>query len=556
MGASRKRAFDLIFFGAILGFVDILGLSLIYRLVGVSLGSPRKVLPQIAFLHGVTVPLHILCFLVLIAYVLRAIIGIYSSWYINSTSARVETNIKSQLLAIYQEMPYEDRLYRGEAELATAINIWSTQYARFILNPLSRLIPDILIGLIIIAFLAYSSPVYFLLFSITILTFAWLYDLLLKQRGQNYASKYHIYSSQVVSDVQQGLEGYKEIFSLRLNRFFSERIRESANMMTLSWAKSHTIGQSPRLVLDISLILFFVLCFFVSYSLRLPGQNPLPTLATFSIGGMRILSVASLASSTIFNLRLYKPAVDHLAEDLSHKGKSLPGNYNKISQFESLQVDNLFFQYKSTSRPVLSGISFECKKGESLAIVGSSGSGKTTLVDLLLGVLSPSSGSIIVRYNNSVRKDLLGLASYLPQTPFILNDSLRRNIAIGLLDHDIDDFRVIEALRKAKLPHLANPDALSGSLGDRGAKLSGGQRQRVALARAFYFDRKVLILDEATNALDLATETEIVRDLIALDTDITLIVITHRPDIASLLNRTIILHNGTVITDEISNQLS
>lgn len=554
MGACSNRAPGLIFFGVILGLIDIFGLGLIAQLVGFAVATPTTGLPQIPFLHGAVFQFHTLSILLLFAFALRAILGIYSSWYINSTSAKVEVDIKSKLLNIYQQMPYEERLGRGEAELVTAINLWSTQYVRFILNPLSRLFSDALISSIIIVFLAYSSITYLLIFCISIFVFAWLYDVLLKRRGQNYAKIYHGRSSQVVSDVQQGLEGYKEIVSLGLNRFFHERIQESATHMTISWAKSHTIGQSPRLVLDVALVFFLVLGLFVNSLDKTSGHNPLPILAMFAIGGMRIMSLASLASSTIFNLRLYRPAVDQLTEDLSHQCAKDPSKINERSNFESLLVSNISFQYQSALRPALSSVSFACHKGESLAIIGSSGSGKTTLVDLLLGILEPSSGSIKVQYANEIRKDMLGLASYLSQTPFILNDSLRRNIALGILDQDIDDALVIAALQKAKLPHLANIDALGMALGDRGAKLSGGQRQRVILARAFYLGRKVLILDEATNALDLDTETEIVKDLLALDGDTTVIAITHRPEIAALFPRKIMLHNGIIESDTIFNQ--
>jgi len=250
--------------------------------------------------------------------------------------------------------------------------------------------------------------------------------------------------------------------------------------------------------------------------------------------------LVSLATTTISNLRLYRGVVTQLAEDLRGDMAldTAPPTAPSAGEFVSLETSALSFTYEGSTHPALRGTSFTLRSGDALAIIGESGAGKTTLVDLLLGILHPTSGSIrvTITQNGITRQqdNFMGVACYLSQNAFVLNDSLRRNVALGVADADIDDAKIIAALRKAKLADYAKPERLGDMMGDRGARLSGGQRQRVVLARAFYHGHKVMILDEATNAIDLPTEIEIVNDLLAMQPEITLITITHRPEIAKL----------------------
>jgi ATP-binding cassette, subfamily B, bacterial PglK len=545
MGKFSNRLPIVLIFGVILGIIDILGLGLVAQFVGAILGGSENNIPQLSYLSGISASGHFTGALLVLIFLMRACLGISSYWYINNISGKIEANLKSELLLHYQQMPYEDRIKRGEAELVNAINLWATQYGRFVLIPLARFISDSLIGLMILIFLAYASFISLLTFCGLIGFVALIYDLTLKKRGQTYAKIFRSMSTQVVSDVQQGLEGYKEIHAFELEDFFQKRIRTSTDRMCSALAKANTISQSPRFIIEAVVVLFVVVSLYMSR--HSPSQTTalLPVLAMFAVGGIRIVGLATLASSIVFNLRLYRPIVKQLAAD--HAKSSI--NYHRDTvtkkniKFEKLEVSDLTFAYRASFHPILNNVSFACTAGENLAIVGSSGCGKTTLVDLLLGIIQPGTGSIqVICEGGDNRSNLVGIATYLSQTTFLLNDSLRRNIALGSEDADIDDARVIAALNKAKLmPFTANLDML---LGDRGGKISGGQRQRVALARAFYLNRNVLILDEATNALDLQTETEIIKDLLALRNEITLIVVTHRPEIAKLFSRRLIFSEG------------
>ena len=226
-------------------------------------------------------------------------------------------------------------------------------------------------------------------------------------------------------------------------------------------------------------------------------------------------------------------------------------------KFEKLETKAVWFKYDQSTEWALTNVNIEIRAGETVAFVGQSGAGKTTLVDILLGLLEPTKGVVMV--NGTVRENassvLRGKVAYLPQNVFVSDDTLRRNVALGERDDAIKDEKVLEALRRAELMDLvgALPKGLDEMLGDRGTRLSGGQRQRVALARAFYFGREIIVLDEATSAIDQDTERAIVDEIMALRGDKTLIVITHRPAVAGRCERVFRLSQGEVTQESLES---
>jgi ATP-binding cassette, subfamily B, bacterial len=214
-----------------------------------------------------------------------------------------------------------------------------------------------------------------------------------------------------------------------------------------------------------------------------------------------------------------------------------------------VEFDDVRFAYPGRPKlPTLNGISFRAAPGETIAIVGPSGAGKSTLVDLLLGLLEPTAGRITVDGRDIV--SALGSwqrhIGYVPQEPFLLDDTIRRNVAFGIADAEVDDRRVTTALRRAQLGEFVAGlrDGLDTLLGERGTRLSGGQRQRVAIARALYHDPEVLVFDEATSALDTTTERELIDSLEALRGVKTLVVIAHRLSTVRRCDRLALLRDG------------
>ena len=229
------------------------------------------------------------------------------------------------------------------------------------------------------------------------------------------------------------------------------------------------------------------------------------------------------------------------------------GTPTKHEPFSSLRLGAVSYHYPGSPTLSLSGINLQIRCGEAIAIVGRSGSGKTTLADLLLGLLDPTAGTIEVNGQpiHSLRAEWRGIAGLVPQDIFLIDDTVRRNVAFGLPDAVIDDARVWHALGMARLEERVRtlPQGLDTPVGERGAMLSGGEHQRLGIARALYTDPDILVLDEATSALDATTEKEFIGTLQSLRGTKTILAITHRATSADWCDRMLVIREGQIIAD-------
>jgi ABC-type multidrug transport system fused ATPase/permease subunit len=260
-----------------------------------------------------------------------------------------------------------------------------------------------------------------------------------------------------------------------------------------------------------------------------------PVLGLFATVAFRVLPSVTYAAVGVQRLRQYEPMLDTLRGYLADAEPAPlpePAAGRPRSFLDVLRLERVSYRYPAGHEPALSDVDIEIPHGTTVGFIGGSGAGKSTLVDVVLGLLPPSSGRVTVD-GVDIRDDLRGwqrIIGYVPQSIYLCDDTIRRNVAFGVPEKDIDDAAVGRALAAARLDELVAslPDGVDTLVGERGLRFSGGERQRIGIARALYHDPQVLVLDEATSALDTDTERGVMAAVDALHGVKTVIIVAHR----------------------------
>jgi ATP-binding cassette subfamily C protein len=463
-------------------------------------------------------------------------------------------SLSRQLLSAYLHTSYLFHLQHNTAQLIRNTIVEAEQVAGIlkfcIVLPTELLV---ILGLVVVLFVAH--PLAALGGTVLLGAVGWGLSTLTRRRlarlGRTRSEQY----ARMIQCVNQSLGGLKEIKVLGKESFFLGAFEESGLKYNEALRKSTLLAQYPRLVIETAAAAALVL--FVVMLIALGGdiQNLLPTLALFGLAMVRLVPSASRMMNAVNTIRFYAPAVGNVLNSLEETRKldvdTPAADPEPIHLKRSLQLDHLSYAYPGSGVPALDDITLEILKGQKVAFVGSSGAGKTTLVNLILGLLQPTSGEILEDGRN-VQNHLPSWQrqiGYIPQDIFLIDDTVRRNVAFGLPDVQIDDAAVWRALEAAQLANFVRElDAgLDSQVGERGVRISAGQRQRIGIARALYHDPNVLLLDEATSALDNETERLFIAAIDSLARRKTVLIIAHRLSTVQNCDMIYLMQRGRVI---------
>lgn len=577
LGDSKRRLpwMLALFLGS--SILDLVGLSLVVPYVSLVLdrraldGVLGKIVGYLGFPKEQEFLLTYLGVGLVAVFLFKTVAGIWINRSIIRFSQDQQIRLRASLMAAYQNLPYTEYLRRNSSEYIHCIQSLTGYFANGVVSPLLRMLSDSIVAFVIVCLLAKANAPALALMVVMFGSVVFAYDRMFRKNLRAFGQKANQGAKRVIKGIHEGIDGLKEIRILGKERFFHGVMVSGAKEYADSMIRSQIISTAPRYFLELILIGFVVSLVLMTLRLGSDLQSLAPVLALFGIAALRLLPMVNVFSNGISQLRYNRSAVKQLHDDylrlslanapelslqsgdcgICHDGIGESVDSDVSDKFEELAVRDVHFGYPGATRMALSGISLRIKSGESIGLIGASGSGKTTMVDVLLGLLVPEKGEVL--YNGTPLRQSLRLwrsqIAYLPQQVFLVDNTLRCNVALGEEEGKISDERVLQALRQARLTELVEqlPSGVNTVIGERGVRLSGGQRQRVALARAFYHCRSVLVMDEATSALDAETEAEIVAEIQRLKGLKTMIVIAHRLTTVQHCDRIYRLENGSIV---------
>ena len=418
-----------------------------------------------------------------------------------------------------------------------------------------ELILGIIMSLGIILVMIFSTPG-----STTIIIFfmgmaLWILTKFLKIQLEQIGKVVRNESKESIKSIQQGFGAFVDARIAGCESHLAKIHQSSLVRFSKAAIKSTAIRKTTPLMLETIAIIgmLIVLVFLIQVGDSI--TDSLPTLSVIAFSIIRLKQIAIKLATSVNRINECRPHIPNLIKDIDEL-ESLEKQLNErkststLGSFNTLELSNVNYAYPNSEKIAIRNISLKLKKGESIAFVGSTGCGKSTLVNCILGLLTPQSGSITIN-GHDIQANLKGWRNYLgyiPQTIYLLDDTLRANIAFGVPQDQVNQGCLHAALTSAALISFVDdlPKGLDTVIGERGVRLSGGQRQRLGIARALYFNPEVLVMDEATSALDNQTEAEVMQAIQNLKKGRTLIMIAHRLSTVKDCDRLYFLEDGTI----------
>jgi ABC-type multidrug transport system fused ATPase/permease subunit len=504
--------------------------------------------------------------LVVIAFYVKAFLSFQAQKAVFQFGYNLKSELSCKLMKAYMEAPYNFHLNINSSSLTQNIVSTTDSFCIGVLMNLLTSTSNIVIVLALMALLIKTSSIALILIAMLLLIMFGLAQSM-KQRLSRWGKEGWQASGEMIRILNHGLGGLKETRIIGCESYFEQQMEQQATKFARNVTLAQGYSNLPRYAIEAFMITFLVGFTLLFIKLNQEQQNLSAVLGIFGLASIRLLPASGNLVSGLNVMRANAFSIDQLFFDLKNLEKenlifdlaskdktnrtlSIKSTDNILFE-KKIVLDKIVFQYPNTTHRALAQISLTIHKGQSIGIIGKSGSGKTTLVDVILGLFKPQSGEIKVD-GISVYSDLRAwqnLLGYVPQSIFLIDDTLEHNIAFGVPDHLIDRDRLKNAVLLAQLNEVVEqlPNGIETIVGERGVLLSGGQRQRVGIARVLYHEREILVFDEATAALDNETEHLVTEATKTLSGSKTIIIIAHRLSTIEHCDRIYQIEEGKVI---------
>ena len=545
---KERRYFVLLFFLILIGtFFDFMGVSLILPLVNLLISPEElaakswyKLLVKLIPVSDPNTMLLVLVLLIIAVYVVKNLYSIYMSVVQGVFLARNRINTSAKLLDCFMRKPYTFHIQHNSSEVIRAINS-DVSSAYDIVSSIMSLITNALITALLIAYLVMVD----LWLTVSIVAglglYSAVYFLIVRKKLKAAGEESREITVRMIKAIVEAVGGIKEVKVMGRERYFVDSYAENGEAFVRVRRRLSILSGVPPRLLEILCVGGVLGLVAFKIALRQDLSSVVGSLSAFAVAAFKLLPSAKSINGTINGISYRMPGLNAVCEVIDDNWGSDIGqaaidsaarDRNRNRKQADIRVEDLSFTYPEMDEPVLRNVNFTVEAGTSVGIVGVTGAGKTTLVDIILGLLEPQQGRVLydgqdIRENYEDWQSRIG---YIPQNIYLTDESIRANVALGIYEDQIDDAKVWKALDDAQLGDFVRglKDGLDTRIGEMGVRLSGGQRQRIGIARALYYDPDVLFLDEATAALDTATEKAVMAAVNALSREKTCIIIAHR----------------------------
>lgn len=491
----------------------------------------------------------------LIIFLLKNIFYTYFMYWQFKFVGKIELRLSSKLLEKYLYRPYLYHLNSNSGILNNNV-LNEIQHIPGNILQILTLISEIIILIFIGAILIIFEPIGSISVIIVSIILVILLNGIQRKYMSNFGHQRYLYMGNSNKHLLQGLQNIKDIKLLNKEKYFLKNYFNNFKSATKYKVLYDSLSVTPRPISEIILVSAFAILVYV-----LVGKNDpniiILTTSLFLIATYRLLPSIVRITSAYQSIQLRKKVVEELILDLTKYDKEIYDEEKYLSVpdliFNSkICLKNISFQYPNTSKKVLNNINLEINKGEMIGIVGPSGTGKTTFIDVILGLLEPTSGEIYIdktKITNENLKKWQKFIGYVPQNPTFIDDTIKKNIAFGVDEKKIDQKLLDDCIKKSNLINfLENQNnGINTMIGEKGVRISGGQKQRIAIARSLYRNPDIIIFDEATSSLDEKNEDDIINNISLLKGYKTTIVIAHKMKILKNCDKILKIIDGNII---------
>lgn len=562
---ERKRALQLLILMILMAFLEILGVGSIMPFLAV-LGNPDTIETN-KYLHTIysyfkfeskesfLIFLGTFAFLMLLGSAAMRSITSYAKFRFSNLRRH---SLGQKLLKKYLHQPYSFFLSRNSSDISKTILSETDIVVGNALLPVLNLLTYTILTIALVVFFIVIDPILaFILGTIFGLFYIIMYATVNKYLGK-IGHKRAYANSQRFKIITETIGGIKDLKVLGKEQIYLENFIKPSYEFSHYSSVNATISEVPQFLIEV--IAFGTLLAMVMYKLTTDNASLgslLPILGLYALGALKLKPAVNNIYSSLAVMKFGISSIENIIKDLIEplEHANIENDNQRLILKNKLQLKDISFTYSNTVNPVLKNISLEIDANTTVGIIGTTGAGKSTLIDIILGLLQPTSGQIIVdaqKLDKSNVRQWQNVIGYVPQSIFLTDDTIANNIAFGVEKDDINLTQVYHVAQMAQIHDFISTlhNGYNTFVGERGIRLSGGQRQRLGIARALYHNPELLLLDEATSALDSSTEADVMKAIESMSGSKTIIIVAHRLTTIENCDYIIHLDNGRIINEE------